>query len=65
MGKNEISPYRLTREEIKQSLNYLNGKWVDRYEQVPAFNELLGILGYKGYFKFNTETGKVSYKKGI
>lgn len=56
---------RLTRQQINDILKYLNGKWIDRYEQVPAFNELLEILGYKCYFDFNTETGKVKYKKGI
>ena len=45
-----IKYYEMTKPEIEKTLDWLNGKWVDRYEVVPAVNALLRILGYVDLF---------------
>lgn len=45
-----VKYYEMTKPEIEKTLDWLNGKWVDRYEVVPAVNALLRILGYVDLF---------------
>ena len=45
-----IKFYEMTPQEVKKTLDWLNGKWVDRYVEVPAVNALLRILGYIDLF---------------
>ena len=51
--------YEMTPQEVKKTLDWLNGKFVDRYVEVPAVNALLRILGYVDLFIYDDDNGKV------
>ena len=50
--------YEMTPQEVKKTLDWLNGKWVDRYVEVPAVNALLRILGYVDLFVCDYDADK-------
>lgn len=45
-----VKYYEMNKQEVNKTLGWLNGKWVDRYVEVPAVNALLRILGYVDLF---------------
>ena len=50
--------YEMTPQEVKKTLDWLNGKFVDRYVEVPAVNALLRILGYVDLFVCDYDADK-------
>ena len=54
-----VKYYEMTKQEVDKTLDWLNGKFVDRYVEVPAVNALLRILGYVDLFIYNDDNGKV------
>ena len=53
--------YEMTPQEVKKTLDWLNGKWVDRYVEVPAVNALLRILGYVDLFVCDFDANQEVY----
>lgn len=45
-----VKYYEMNKTEVEKTLQWLNGKFVDRYVEVPAVNALLRILGYVDLF---------------
>ena len=50
--------YEMTPQEVKKTLDLLNGKFVDCYVEVPAVNALLRILGYVDLFVCDYDADK-------
>ena len=53
---------RLNIYEIRGLLDILNNKFCDTYVEVGTINQVLEVLGYRGYFHLNEITGKVRYR---
>ena len=51
--------YEMTKEEVNKTLDWLNGKFVDPYVEVPAVDALLNILGYVDLFIYDNDNDKV------
>lgn len=51
--------YEMSKEEVNKTLDWLNGKFVDPYVEVPAVNALLNILGYVDLFIYDNDNYKV------
>lgn len=57
-GMSVVKYYEMTKQEINKTLGWLNGKFVDRYVEVPAVNALLRILGYVDLFVCDYDADK-------
>ena len=58
-GMSFFKYYEMTKEEVNKTLDWLNGKFVDPYVEVPAVNALLNILGYVDLFIYDNDNDKV------
>lgn len=53
---------RLNRNQISMLRQMLERNFSDPYVEVPVVNTTLQILGYMGYFEFNTKTMGITYR---
>ena len=49
-------------QRIKMLKDLLNRNMSDPYVEVPVVNTALQILGYAGYFDFNEDTYKITWR---
>lgn len=53
---------RLNQNQISMLKQMLERKFSDPYVEVPVVNTVLQILGYAGYFDFNEDTYKITWR---